>query len=92
MVKMQSFVVVLLVASVLIASLHANPMDTETDTNTDTDTEMDTETNVRVARASIDPMCTVGCTKWWVCRVKGLFFRKCNKPAGCRCSEFAWVG
>ncbi|CAF3399108.1 unnamed protein product [Rotaria sp. Silwood1] len=75
MVKIQIFDLVVLI---LIVSLHANATD-------------DNNGNyIKAAKGEINWQCTAKCTLWWKCRILGFFLRKCNKPAGCDCSKFAW--
>lgn len=76
--KMQIFGVVLLILLVLTASLHA---DSPAVNNVE-----------KAGKGAISIPCTVKCANWWKCRILGLFFRKCTKPAGCNCSQFAWEG
>lgn len=80
MMKMQLLGVVLVVLLVLVGNLRADSSD-----------EGD-EILERVSRGAISWPCTVKCGNWWKCRITGFFFRKCKKPAGCDCSQFAWEG
>ena len=78
MVKMQLFGVVLVILLVLTVNLHADSPDPQ---------------NVEKAgKGAISWPCTAKCANWWKCRILGFFFRKCSKPAGCDCSQFAWEG
>ena len=78
MVKIQIFGIILLIVVVLIADLHA-----ETTDNT---------SNLKNGRADISWPCTAKCAAWWKCRNIRLLLKKCSKPAGCNCSQFAWEG
>ena len=67
---------VMLMGLVLTGHLHAN--------------STDNDGYVRTAKGVIDWQCTAKCAVWWRCRLSGFFLRKCDRPAGCDCSRFAW--
>ncbi|UJR36362.1 hypothetical protein I4U23_029088 [Adineta vaga] len=79
MMKMQVYAVLLFIALVFVIGLHAVPMDIDDDLEA-------------FKRDDIDPQCTLDCGKWWVCRVRSFFLKKCSKPEDCNCGEFAWEG
>ena len=73
-------VVFLVIASIMVEGFSALPMDDSSDSN-----QLE-----RFMRGGIDVACTANCAKWWQCRINGFFIKRCNKPPGCNCSEFAW--
>ena len=81
--KMQVYFVLLFIALVFIVGFHAKPM--KFNAEDDSNDEMG-----NVKRGAIDPACTLSCTQWWWCRASGWFLKKCDKPAGCVCDQFAW--
>jgi hypothetical protein len=76
MTKIQVFGIILLIVLILTIDLHA-----QSTNNTG---------NLRTSKTDISWTCTSKCTGWWACRIFGLFFVTCTKPAGCDCSKFAW--
>lgn len=78
--QIRCVVVFLVIASIMIEGFSARSMDDSSDNY-----QLE-----RFMRGGIDVACTADCAKWWQCRITGFFIKKCNKPSGCDCSEFAW--